>query len=254
MAFGLLFVPLGDVYKAAMPSGLKLESETMVEYNPDFESLQPLSAKEQLVLDLLSAEHEQCVSKLEKDSGIKNILPVIKSLLDKGALFVKEELRRNYKPRTEVRVRLCSEVAHEEKLQALFTELGRAPKQLALLMKYLELSAFMGTGTLKEVSKKELLKQADVSANVFAALVDKRLFEVYDFEVGRLTNALANVLPLTPLNECQRKGYAEVVESFKQKNVCLLHGVTSSGKTEIYIHLIADALAQGKQVLYLLPK
>ena len=251
---GYYLCPLGDVYKAAMPSGLKLESETMVEYNPDFESLQPLSAKEQLVLDLLSAEHEQCVSKLEKDSGIKNILTVIKSLLDKGALFVKEELRRNYKPRTEVRVRLCSEVAHEEKLQALFTELGRAPKQLALLMKYLELSAFMGTGTLKEVSKKELLKQADVSANVFAALVDKRLFEVYDFEVGRLTNALANVLPLNPLNEFQRKGYAEVVESFKQKNVCLLHGVTSSGKTEIYIHLIADALAQGKQVLYLLPE
>ena len=82
----------GDVYKAALPSGLKLESETMVEYNPDFESEVRLPEREQKILDLLSAEPEQCVTKLEKDSGFKNILPVIKSLLDKEAIFVKEEL------------------------------------------------------------------------------------------------------------------------------------------------------------------
>lgn len=91
----------GDVYKAALPSGLKLESETIVEYNPDFEADAPLSEREQLVLDLLAKEPEQCVTKLEKESGLKNILTVIKSLLDKEALFVKEELRRTYKPKTE---------------------------------------------------------------------------------------------------------------------------------------------------------
>ena len=100
----------GDVYKAALPSGLKLESETMVEYNPDFESEVRLPEREQKILDLLSAEPEQCVTKLEKDSGLKNILSVIKSLLDKEAIFVKEELRRTYKPKTETRVRLANEV------------------------------------------------------------------------------------------------------------------------------------------------
>lgn len=95
----------GDVYKAALPSGLKLESETIVEYNPDFESDVQLPEKEQKILDLLAAEPEQCITKLEKESGIRNILSVIKSLLDKEAVFVKEELKRTYKPKTETRVR-----------------------------------------------------------------------------------------------------------------------------------------------------
>ena len=95
----------GDVYKAALPSGLKLESETIVEYNPDFEADAPLPEREQRILDLLAIDSQQCVTKLEKDSGIKNILAVIKSLLDKEAIFVKEELRRTYKPKTEARVR-----------------------------------------------------------------------------------------------------------------------------------------------------
>ena len=76
----------GDVYKAALPSGLKLESETIVEYNPDFESDVRLPEKEQKILDMLSADPEQCVTKLEKETGIKNILSVIKSLLDKEAI------------------------------------------------------------------------------------------------------------------------------------------------------------------------
>ena len=103
----------GDVYKAALPSGLKLESETMVEYNPDFEPDVQLSDKELKILDLLSAEPEQCVTKLEKESGVKNILSVIKSLLDKEAIFVKEELKRTYKPRTETRVRLTKAASNE---------------------------------------------------------------------------------------------------------------------------------------------
>ena len=108
----------GDVYKAALPSGLKLESETIVEYNPDFEADAPLSEREQLVLDLLAKEPEQCVTKLEKESGLKNILTVIKSLLDKEALFVKEELRRTYKPKTEARVRLAADASGERESPA----------------------------------------------------------------------------------------------------------------------------------------
>ena len=88
------------MYKAALPSGLKLESETIVEYNPDFEADAPLPEREQRILDLLAVDAQQSVTKLEKDSGIKNILTAIKSLLDKEAIFVKEELKRTYKPKT----------------------------------------------------------------------------------------------------------------------------------------------------------
>lgn len=244
----------GDVYKAALPSGLKLESETIVEYNPDFEAEGPLPEREQKILDRLAAEPEQSVTKLEKETGIKNILPVIKSLLDKEALFVKEEMRRTYKPKTETRVRLAAEAAGEERLKELFDELARAPKQLALLMKYIELSGVLGSASLKEVGKKELLKRAGVSPAVFNGLVDKRIFEVYQQEIGRLNALPGKTAELNPLNEFQQHAYEEVVRSFREKNVTLLNGVTSSGKTEIYIHLIDDTLRAGKQVLYLLPE
>lgn len=246
----------GDVYKAALPSGLKLESETVVEYNPDYEAEAPLPEKERRVLDLLSAEPEQCVTKLEKESGIKNILSVIKSLLDKEAIFVKEELRRTYKPKTETRVRLTAGARNEHRLHIFFDELQRrAPKQLDLLMKYIELSGCLNGQRVKEVSKSELLKRASATPNVFSGLVERGVFEVYQQEVGRLnTNAPAATLPLNPLNEHQQRALHGIQDSFRTKNVCLLHGVTASGKTEIYIHLIEEAIRQGKQVLYLLPE
>ena len=244
----------GDVYKAALPSGLKLESETIVEYNPDFEADAPLSEREQLVLDLLAKEPEQCVTKLEKESGLKNILTVIKSLLDKEALFVKEELRRTYKPKTEARVRLVADASGEENLRRIFDELERAPKQLALLMKYVELSGVLGDGASKEVSKKELLQRASASPAIFNGLVEKQIFEVYYQEIGRLNRLVGKTVELNVLNEHQQRAYHEIMQSFQEKNVCLLHGVTSSGKTEVYIHLIEETLRQGRQVLYLLPE
>ena len=243
----------GDVYKAALPSGLKLESETIVEYNPDYEAEGSLPEKEQKILDLLSQEPEQSVTRLEKESGIKNILTVIKSLLDKEALFIKEELRRTYKPKTEARVRLVG-VADERQLHILFDILSRAPKQLSLLMMYVELSGVLGKSPIREVSKKELLQRAGVSPAVLSGLVDKKIFEIYFQEIGRLNKVVHETVALNPLNEHQLRAFTEINNIFQNKNVCLLHGVTSSGKTEIYIHLIDEMLRQGKQVLYLLPE
>lgn len=243
----------GDVYKAALPSGLKLESETIVEYNPDFEADAPLSEREQRIMDLLAVDSQQCVNKLEKESGIKNILTVIKSLLDKEAIFVKEELKRTYKPKTEARVRLAGS-ADEKRLHILFDILSRAPKQLALLMKYVECSGILGNQPPKEVSKKELLQRADVSPAILNGLVEKKIFEIYHHEVGRLNQQVKEVVELNALNEFQQRAHDEILQSFQEKNVCLLHGVTSSGKTEVYIHLIKETIRQGKQVLYLLPE
>ena len=245
----------GDVYKAALPSGLKLESETVVEYNPDFEAAEPLSEREQKVLDLLAVEPEQTVTRLEKESGLKNMLAVVKSLLEKDALFVKEELKRTYKPKTETRVRLTEAARNERRLHFFFDELQRrAPKQLDLLMKYIELSGCLGEREVREVSKAELLKRSGATPAVFSGLVDKGVFEVYQQEVGRLETVSQAVMSLNELNVHQQRAFDEIRASFRVKNVCLLHGVTSSGKTEIYIHLIDETVRQGKQVLYLLPE
>lgn len=246
---------LGDVYKAAMPSGMKLESETVITLNEEFEASEPLPKMEQYLLDLLGKEKEQCVTQLQRDFGRKNILPLIKRLLEKEAVFVKEDLKCNYKPRTEARVRLQNKAMGNMQMQILFNELGRAKKQLAVLMKYVELSGWMGTNFhLREVSKKELLEKSEASLSVFNGLLEKGIFEVYYQEIGRLDKSTEQVMGLNVLNVAQQNAYTQVMNVFREKNVCLLHGVTSSGKTEIYIHLIQKAIDAGKQVLYLLPE
>ena len=247
---------MGDVYKAALPSGMKLESETIVTANPDYEATTPLTPREQQVLDLLTQDPEQCITQLEKRTdATRNILPVINSLLAKGAISVKEELKRNYKPKTEIRVKLSPDCQTEERLHQLFDELGRTPKRLALLMKYLELSGFFtDKASLREVSKKELLTRADATPTIFNGLVEKGIFETYLYEVGRLDREQTRTVAINPLNPAQQAAYDAILSHFREKNVCLLHGVTSSGKTEIYIHLIRQAIENGQQVLYLLPE
>lgn len=247
---------MGDVYKAALPSGMKLESETIVTANPDYEATTPLTPREQQVLDLLTQDPEQCITQLEKRLNVtRNILPVINNLLAKGAISVKEELKRNYKPKTEIRVKLSPDCQTEERLHQLFDELGRTPKRLALLMKYLELSGFFADkASLREVSKKELLTRADATPTIFNGLVEKGIFETYLYEVGRLDREQTRTVAINPLNPAQQAAYDAILSHFREKNVCLLHGVTSSGKTEIYIHLIRQAIENGQQVLYLLPE
>lgn len=244
----------GDVMKAALPSGLKLESETIVMCNPDFEANEPLTPREEQIFDALENSTEQTITSLERELNMKHILPQIKSLIEKGAIFVKEELKNSYKPRFETRVRLVEAIRNEDAIKRLFDELVRAPKQLDLLMAYLEMSAIFSSNS-REVSKKQLLHRVAASPSVFNAMVEKQLFELYQYEVGRLdNNGKREVVPLNELNQHQQKALEQIEQQFTEKNVCLLHGVTASGKTEIYMHLIADAIQQGKQVLYLLPE
>ena len=243
---------LGDVYKAALPSGLKIESETIVVYNPDFEAYAPLSPKEQQLLDALSNDHEQSVTRLEKETGMNAILTVVKQLLDKEAIHIKEELKRTYKPKMEARVRFAMEMS-ERQLNILFDLLKRSAKQEALLMKYIQLSGYH-RGEMLEVSRQTLLQSTGASASALNALVDRKVFEIYHAEIGRLDNDSIKTGELHPLNTHQQEAYEQISQSFESKAVCLLHGVTASGKTEVYIHLIEEALRQGKQVLYLLPE
>ena len=245
----------GDVMKAALPSGLKLESETLVEYNADYEATERLPEREQRVLDVLAAHTSLSITALEKESGLNGVLGTVKRLLEKEAVFVKEELKRTYRPKLETRVRLTEKARNEHRLHIFFDELQRrAPRQLDLLMKYLELSGFLGQNDEKEVSKSRLLQQAQASQAIFNGLVEKGILEVYRQEVERRPQDDVQLEPPHPLSVAQQRAYDEVVQRLAEKNVCLLQGVTASGKTEIYIHLIEETIRQGRQVLYLLPE
>lgn len=245
---------LGDVYKAALPSGLKLESETAVTYNEAFVADIALRPNEQAVLDAFKGTLKLTVSELEKKTGLRNVVPIIASLMTRGAVEVNEEMKRGFTPKTQSFVRLAEAYRNESQLQEVFSELKRAQKQERLLVCYLDLSHALNPALSKELSKKELLERSGYTSGVLDGLVKRKILECYDKEVGRLQMQVCRLQAPSPLSAAQEIAYQEIHETFKSKEVCLLHGVTSSGKTEIYIRLIDEVLKLGRQVLYLLPE
>lgn len=246
---------LGEVMKAALPSGLKMESETLVAANEDFEEVEPLKKTELAVMENLSTSKQTSIEELSKLVKVKNLLPTMQSLLAKGAITLNEQLKDGYKPKMETYVTVSDRLLDTDAMNKAAAELERSPKQLELLLKFLSMSSFYVKGEQKEVAKKELLAKADASPAVLQGLIKKDIFRLYDKEIGRIDNSkFANVVDRYPLTDAQNKAYDEIISNFQQKDVVLLHGVTSCGKTEIYIKLIDEAIASGKQALFLLPE
>lgn len=248
---------IGDVYKAALPSGLKIESETVVELNKAFEAETPLRDREQKVLDALQLNPRQSIKQLTKSCALKNCMQVVKALLDKGALFVGETILQSYRPKSEAHVRLCEAYRSAEALNGALGTLKRAPKQEKLLMKLIELAECSEPDytNQKEVARSLLLKESGMAAAILNALIAKGIVETYMVEIGRLSPAVTDAAPqLTPLSPQQQTAFEQIRGIWQKQDVCLLHGVTSSGKTEVYIHLINEQLRQGRQVLYLVPE
>ncbi len=247
---------VGEVYKAALPAGLKLESETQVMVNDEYVEQEDMrhSGNEQKVLDALAEQPRQSVMQLEKITGIKNLLPVVRKLIEREAIFLSESIQYKYRPKQQSYVRLLIDRADHDRMRQLFDELARSKKQLSLLMKLLEMSRFMQRGDLVEVSKKELLDQAQVTSAVLKSLEQKEVVEVYHKVMSRLETAPVYTQSLHDLNPAQTTAIQQIYASFQTKAVTLLHGVTSSGKTEVYMHLIQDMIQQGRQVLLLVPE
>ena len=247
---------VGDVYKAALPSGLKLESETTVTLNTEFEEPDDdrLKEREWMLLAALSKKPRMTVQELEKESGMHNLLPTLRLLLEREAVFVSEQIKAHYRPKTETYVRLTFAPGDEAALRHAFERVKQAKKQEVMLLSFLDLSHFMQQGKLCEVSRKSLLDRSGVSAAVLGAMVEKGLFETYKKEISRFDTATLPVGEIASLSELQQTAYRQILDSFKEHAVTLLHGVTSSGKTEIYAHLIQRVLDGGRQVLYLVPE
>lgn len=169
-----------------------------------------------------------------------------------GEIFkaaVPQGLKGEFKPKMEQRIRLTARYNNATALNLIQQSLSRAPRQQRLLNTYLQLTSGGG-----EISKHKLIEEADVSPNICKELIDKAIFESYEVEIGRLANNTTPVTPQNSLNEAQAEALEKIEDSFATKNVTLLHGVTSAGKTEVYIHLITKAIESGKQVLYMLPE
>ena len=244
----------GDVMNAALPSSLKLASETKILLHAEYRDvMEDLSDNEYLIVEALEVRHELNLAEIAEILGIKNIHSYIKRLIEKKAIVVEEELKRRYKPKMESYVQLSNEANDEERLKKIFDELGRAPKQLELLMGFIQLNQRYGSKP-KVVKKLDLQKMTNSTAAGVNALVKKGVFEVFEQEINRINIDEIGNKDAFKLNENQVVAFDSINKHFEDEKVTLLHGVTSSGKTEIFIQLIEEQVKKGKQVLYLLPE
>lgn len=244
---------LGEIFKAGVPSGLKLESETKLFLNDDFIPNDKMSENEDKLLCLLERKKKISIREAEKHIPVKNVYPLIKSLYDRGALFTEEILHHQYKAKTEEYVVLNPEYQQESKLNDLFNSLEKAPVQLNLLMSYISQTGYNAEKTPPEIKKEQLLKHTKTTNAPLHTLIRKGIFRIVKKEKSRLKQ-YSSQGEISELNLHQGKALEEIKKKFETKDVLLLHGVTSSGKTEIYIHLIREEIQKGNQVLYLLPE
>lgn len=250
----------GEIYKAALPAGLRLESNTGIVYNQEYFDDEALSVnwnftpKETLILDALQSSKSLTLNDINDILSIKNSLPHIKKLYDKGAIKIHETLEKGFQSKTEKFLKLNENFATNEALNKVFDKLKRAQKQSDVLSSFLELSNFGEERGLAEISQKELIQKSGATTQVINELIKKDILNLVVKDISRLEFKSPNALQISNLNEYQLSAFEQIKTQFIEKDAVLLHGVTSSGKTEVFIHLINNYLQSGKQVLYLLPE
>jgi len=242
---------LGDVVSAALPSGMKLASKTRILLNPDRGVESGLGESATILLDALHLREGLNLKEVSDILGIKYPQRVVRLLIDKGLAITEEELKEKYKTKKQVFVAISREVLDEEEvLAAEFDRVEKkAPAQYRALLAYMELAP-----NGEEVLKKTLQKHADVTSAVIKKWVQKNVFNIVERDISRLAPYTGKIQALPTLSNPQSTAYSEIRKSLVKRKPVLLNGVTGSGKTEIYVHLIAETIKAGQQALFLVPE
>lgn len=243
---------LGEVVRSALPGAFLLESETLVLRNTEYDiDENELLDDEFLVFEALQ---HQSILKVQEVSAIverKNVLPILQRLLEKKVIVLKEEVYEQYKPKLVRYVKLGEEHASDEKLEELLNSLTRAPKQSQVVLSLFQLQA----KSQKPIKVSELEKLSNTSKAIIKTLVDKGILEEYFIKTDRVSyDGESDNSETKDLNEFQEAALVDIKSAFGENKVTLLKGVTSSGKTEVYVKLIEECLDKGLQALYLLPE
>lgn len=243
----------GEVMQAALPPAMKLSSESKVALSEDYViDNMTLNDYEFLIVEALQIQPRLTITEVSKIIGYKKVMPLIKTMMEKRILVMEEEMKQKFKAKYERFVRLSNKYRDENMMHKLMDQLSkRAYRQLEVLMSFF----ILGGSPDDDVLASELIKKANTSSSILKVMVEKEIFETYQKKVSRLKDfkALTDVNSISLTNK-QQQALDEIHKGFELEQPVLLHGVTSSGKTELYIKLIQETIDQGKQVLYLLPE